>query len=287
MPIAAVNGTELYYETTGRGEPLLLIPGLGMGADYFQYAIPYLAASCRVISLDLRGIGRSAKPDERYSVETWADDVAALLEYLGESSAHIVGASLGGCIAMALVDRHRSRVKSMELIAAFSDLDYALELNWRLRKTIVTESGMGAAIQDHVTLWTLGHRFLETERGQHVAGQIRRGISSNDPKMYLAFLEAILDFGCVTPATAGRSTYTERLRDVRVPTLLVAGAQDILTPPVLSERVAAAMPPGCAEVAIIPDSGHITMVEVPEENSRLIIDFVQRVVTSSEDFAGQ
>lgn len=278
MPHASVNGTELYYEVTGEGEPLVLIPGLGMGIPYFEYAIPYLAGFGKVIALELRGVGRSAKPRERYSMETWADDVAALLDHLGEPSAHIVGASLGGCIAMALVDRHPDKVKSLELVAAFSDLDYALERNWRLRVAIVEESGMGAAIQDHVVLWTLGRRFLATERGQAVADAIRRGISSNDAQMYTAFLEAILDFGRVTPDTAGLPTYTERLRDVRVPTQLTVGADDILTPPMLSEHVAATMPDGVAEVAVIPDCGHITMIERPAENCELIIDFVQRVL---------
>lgn len=282
MPIAAVNGTELYYEVIGEGEPVVLLPGLGMGAAYFNLAAPLFAQSTKAIALDPRGMARSAKPAEPYSAETWADDVAALLDDLGEGPAHIVGCSLGGCVAMALVDRHPEKVASLALVAAFSELDFALELNWRLRMEIVEATGMTGPIRDHVTLWTLGRAFLETERGQDVAEHIRSGIGDNDPAQYQRFLKAILDFGRVTPETQGLPTYTERLREVHVPTIFTVGADDILTPPVHSHRAAAAMPAGVAEVVEIPDCGHITMVEAPEENVRLVVEFVQRVAARAE-----
>jgi len=282
VPIAAVNGTELYYEVSGEGEPIVLLPGLGMGTAYFDLAAPLFAQSAKAVALDPRGIARSAKPAEPYSAETWADDVAALLDHLGEGPAHIVGCSLGGCVAMALVDRHPDKVASLALVAAFSELDFALELNWRLRMDIVEATGMTGPIRDHVTLWTLGRAFLETEQGRAVAERIRSGVGDNDPAQYQRFLRAILDFGRVTPETRDLPTYTERLRDVHVPTLFIAGADDILTPPVHSHRAAAAMPEGVAEVVVIPDCGHITMVEAPEENVRLVIEFVQRVTAGSE-----
>lgn len=282
MPTAAVNGTELYYEVAGEGEPVVLIPGLGMGTAYFDHARPHLARFTKVIALDLRGIGRSGKPRGAYSMETWADDVVGLLDVLGEQRAHIVGASLGGCIGIALADRYPDRVASMALVATFSELDYALELNWRMRMRIVEETGMDGPIGDHVTLWTLSRSFLETKHGQEIAADIRRGIGANDPELYLAFLRAILDFGRVTPETKELPTWTERLAHVDVPTLFVVGADDILTPPIHSERAAAAMPAGRARVEVIPDCGHITMVEAPEANSRLIVEFVQQIASAPE-----
>jgi len=281
VPIASVNGTELYYEVSGEGEPVVLIAGLGQGINYFEYAIPKLATVGKVIALELRGVGRSAHPPGPYSMETWGEDVIALLDHLDEQKAHIVGASLGGCIAMAMVDKHPDRIASLSLVAAFAHLDYALELNWRLRMRIVGRSGMDDTIQDHITLWTLGRRFLQTERGQKVAQDLRGGIAQNDPELYLQFLQAILDFGRVTPETHGQPTYLEVLRGVRLPTLLVVGADDILTPPALSEQIVAAMPAGVAELRVIEDCGHVTMVERPEENCQLIVDFIHGVIRDS------
>jgi pimeloyl-ACP methyl ester carboxylesterase len=281
MPIAAVNGTELYYEVQGQGEPVVLIPGLGMGTAYFDLAMPHLTPHVQAIGLDLRGVGRSSKADTAFSMETWADDVVRLLDHLGVERAHVVGASLGGCIALAMADRHRDRLASIEMVAAFTELDYALELNWRLRTKIVEATGMSEPIGEHVTLWTLGRRFLETEHGQRVAAGIRSGIGANDPKLYLGFLKAILDFGRVTPETQGLPRYTELLPELEVPTIWIVGDEDILTPPLHSERGVAAMPDGYATLAVIPECGHVTMIEKPEENARLVVDFVQRVASGS------
>ena len=275
MPVAAVNGTELHYEVSGQGEPVVLIPGLGLDRSYFAAAIPQLERFAKVISLDLRGVGQSAKPPGPYSMRLWAEDVSALLDHLGERRAHVVGSSLGGCVALELVDQRPDQVASLVLVAAFSELDRSLELNFRLRIAIVEQLGMTDVLADHMLLWTLSRRFIETERGKQAAAAIQQAVRRNSPALYASFLRAILEFGRVLPEQAGQPKVTERLSQIAVPTLLVVGADDILTPVSFSRKIQERIPG--AELAVIPDCGHITFVEQPDENARLVVDFIHRV----------
>src|SRR5947209_7658178 len=103
MPHLTRDGIRLYWEQdlqAGPGaEPLLLIMGLGATLEWWDRLRPLLAARFRTILMDNRGAGRSDVPPAPYSIESMADDAAAVLEAAGVSSAHVFGASMGGCIA--------------------------------------------------------------------------------------------------------------------------------------------------------------------------------------------
>lgn len=277
MALAQVNGTEIYYEIVGEGEPVVLIPGLGQGINYYDYAMTHLSPFMKVIALELRGNGRSAKPEGPYTMELWAEDISALLDALGEKRAHIVGSSLGGCVAMALVTKHPEQVASLALVAAFSELDCAWEMNLRMRMAIVEQVGINSILEDHVTLWVLSRDFLETEHGMAAANGLRQGLRRNTPALYNEFLRAILHFGRVLPGQEGQATYTHLLSTVDIPTILIVGENDIQTPVSFSQKIQDAMPKGRAELKIIPACGHVTFVEQPEENSRLVVEFIERV----------
>jgi pimeloyl-ACP methyl ester carboxylesterase len=115
--IARVNDIELYYESHGSGDPLLLIGGLGLAVSETQPLIEALAAGRRVIAVDNRGAGRSAKPPGPYAIEQMADDVAALAAHLGLSRAHVLGISMGGRIAMALALERPGLVDRLVLVS--------------------------------------------------------------------------------------------------------------------------------------------------------------------------
>jgi pimeloyl-ACP methyl ester carboxylesterase len=103
---AAVNGLRLYYEIHGRGEPLLLLHG-GVGAiEMFGEVLPLLAEGRQVIAVDLQAHGRTADIDRPLSFESMADDIGALIEYLGFTRADLMGSSLGGGVALQTVIRH-------------------------------------------------------------------------------------------------------------------------------------------------------------------------------------
>lgn len=79
MAFATVNGVRLFYEVSGRGAPIVLIPGLGLDHTYFRYAIPELERHFQVVAYDPRGIGQSDRPAIEYTMERWADDLEAAI----------------------------------------------------------------------------------------------------------------------------------------------------------------------------------------------------------------
>ena len=117
MPLIAVNGIELYYESHGTGAPLVVLAGLGLDVSEMGMLTGPLAARFRVIAADNRGAGRSAKPPGPYSVEQIAADVVGLMDRLELARAHVLGFSLGGRIAMALALAEPARVDRLVLVA--------------------------------------------------------------------------------------------------------------------------------------------------------------------------
>ncbi|MDA8116876.1 MAG: alpha/beta hydrolase [Actinomycetota bacterium] len=117
MPVAQVNGIELYYERLGAGKPIVLIPGLGADSKVFMPLATELSAGGAVVVLDPRGAGRSSKPREAYTIEEMAEDVSGLIHELGLGPASVVGYSLGGRIALCLAARHPDQVGRLVLAA--------------------------------------------------------------------------------------------------------------------------------------------------------------------------
>lgn len=121
MPEFKFEGASLHYEEEGEGEPLLLLHGNGEELHYFDKQIPVFAQQYRVIAMDTRAHGESTRGEGDLSFEHFADDAAALLEYLGIESAHVLGFSDGGNTAMMLALRYPRKVRSLLLNGANAD----------------------------------------------------------------------------------------------------------------------------------------------------------------------
>src|SRR5262245_65978062 len=106
VPEVEIAGATLYYETSGAGEPILLIPGLGLDHTYYRLGTPLLARHMQVLAVDPRGIGRATKSPPPYSVEGWADDFAAMIDRLSFGPIHVLGSRLGRSLVRALAQRH-------------------------------------------------------------------------------------------------------------------------------------------------------------------------------------
>src|SRR3954465_15156842 len=107
--------THLHWESTGRGEPVLLITGLGLSGGAWWRTVPVLARRLRVLTFDNRGVGRSRAFSYAYTTQAMADDAATVLDAAGVQRAHVYGLSLGGMVAQALALRHPRRVRSLVL----------------------------------------------------------------------------------------------------------------------------------------------------------------------------
>jgi pimeloyl-ACP methyl ester carboxylesterase len=280
MATAAVYGIELYYVESGAGEPVLLIPGLGATAESFGGIVPRIAERYRSICVDLRGVGRSTASRSDYTMELWANDLVTLLDHLEIPQALVIGSSLGGCVAQVLAAGHPDRVSSLVLAASFSEVDRALELNYRVRIGLVEALGLDSDVfGDYVRAALFGRSFLDTEAGDADSTMAVAMLRENDPDQYVEHLRALLRFGdCDTPMTE-RIRVTTRLGEIRCPTLVMCGDEDVLTVPALSARIVEHLPN--ATLVMQQGCGHANLVEQPGVAAEHIVAFLDGVAAAA------
>jgi 3-oxoadipate enol-lactonase len=265
MPItSADDGTRLHYEVHGpRGAPpLLLIQGLGADSRGWLRQKRALASRYRTILFDNRGAGRSDHPAGPYDLEVMALDALCVLDAVGIERAHVLGASMGGVIAQILGVRHPERTESLVLACTASrHHEWRKELlaEWA---DIASRDGMGAFAQ-HAVRWLLGPRSLR--RFWPAVGLVGPLAMTGSPDSFVAQVHAILsmDDGVRTELTG-----------IAVPTLVLVGSQDILTPLGDSEELAELVPG--AELAVIRGAAHGFMLEHGGTFNRTVLDFLDR-----------
>jgi pimeloyl-ACP methyl ester carboxylesterase len=272
MPEIEIAGARLHYAVSGSGEPILLIPGLGMDHTYYRLGAPLLARRMQVLAVDPRGIGRSTKSPPPYSVEAWADDFAAMIDRLGLGPIHVLGSSLGGAMALALAQRHGGNLKSLIVVGGFSELDRATELNFRLRLRLIRKLGMSEEVADYMGLWTLTRKFINSDAGYATMRANQANIQANSASSYSAFVEALLAWGRCQPGQEREPKFTSLLSSINLPTLVVTSDNDHLIPRELSDLIAARI--AGAKLAVMPGAGHIPFMEQPDEVVRIVLEFI-------------
>ena len=277
MPEATISGATLHYALEGPthgkgGEPLLLIPGLGMDHTYYKFGIPLLARHFAVHAVDPVGIGGSSKLPPPYSVESWAGDFAELIDTLGHGPIHVLGSSLGGAMALALAARHPAQVKSLIVVGGFSELDRATELNFRLRLRLIERLGLSDEVADYMGLWTMTRRFINSDAGLAVMRANQANIKNNSPELYRAFVESLLRWGRCQPGQESEPKFTTELGAIRAPTLVVTSDNDHLIPSELSELIAAKV--AGARLAVVKGGGHIPFMEQPDTVAAMVVEFI-------------
>lgn len=283
MPFASVNGISLWYEINGKGNPLYLFPGLGLDHNYYRFAVPLLQDHATLVGVDPRGIGQSEKPDPRtheYSAEVWADDFAALARSLGHEQIDILGSSLGGSMAMAMALRHPDLVRSLTVIGGFSEIDRAIEMNMNFRKKVIAALGMGEVLADFMSMSTMTREFMETPNGHEIMMNVQKGVKANPPEYYVAFINSVLRWGGRLPGHTLDKSWTEKIRSVKVPTLVVAGDNDYFIPLKFSKIIAENIPGAIyREVAF---GGHIPFIEKPRETADIVTGFLKSLAPAGK-----
>jgi pimeloyl-ACP methyl ester carboxylesterase len=213
------------------------------------------------VRFDCRGFGGSPSGDGLLTMERIADDAAALLDHLGLASAVVGGVSMGGYAAMAFVRRHPTRLRALVLAdtKAGADTDQARTARAEQAEKVRRE-GVGF-IADAMLPRLVGPTTL-AERPAVVA-RLREIILANPARG-------------ITDALAGlaaRADSTPTLREIRVPTLVVCGLEDGLTPPAEAEALHAAIRGSALE--LIPKAGHLASVEAPEAFNRALDEFLR------------
>ena len=274
MPDIEIDGaTTLHYAISGAGEPILLIPGLGLDHNYYRFGIPLLSRHLQVLAVDPRGIGRPTKSPPPYTVEAWADDFAVMIDKLAFGPIHVLGSSLGGSMALALAQRHPGKLKSLIVVGGFSELDRATELNFRLRLRLIEKLGMSDEVADYMGLWTLTRKFINSDAGFATMRANQANIRANSAQSYSAFVEALLKWGRCQPGQEREPKFTALLDSIKTPTLVVTSDNDHLIPQELSDLIAGRI--AGAKLVVMPGAGHIPFMEQPEEVVRIVLQFLE------------
>lgn len=242
-----VNGARIFYTSTGSGVPLVLIHGYPLSGDLFTLQRPALTGVFRVITIDLRGFGRSIAPDSTASVELYASDVIAVMDALGISSAVVGGHSLGGMISLNLYSRIPQRVLGLVLLDTTAAPPPIVEqMMWRG----YAEQAVAGGVESLLPL-QLPEMFTGKARVE------RPG--------YLAALATIIRQASLNGLVGGATALAERpdlrpiLPTIAVPTLVAVGREDSLTPLEVSQSMEAAIPN--AALVVVPDASHAAVAE--------------------------
>lgn len=234
----------------GRGPALLLIQGGGAGRNAWAALMDRLAPRLDCIAFDNRGVGGGSHVDGPLSIHDLARDAAAVIETLGERAVHVAGVSLGGFIAMRLAAARPDLVSSLVLHATAARLGRrTLEQNlFRSRLLELDVAGAPSLLRDYIRPWAAGERGsigdlpadVVTHRGEFSAGD------------YLGQMQAIREHDMTA----------EELARIEAPTLVVAGAEDILCS-VEDARFLHRSIPG-SKMVVLEGAGHVYYYEEPE-----------------------
>jgi pimeloyl-ACP methyl ester carboxylesterase len=242
-----LGGHSLAVDVSGDGEALLLVHGLGGTSNFWAPVTAAFAPRMRVIAPDLPGAGRSAAV-AGMSFDSLAGDLLSLLDALGVTRARVAGHSMGSIVCQHLAARAPARVRDLVLLGPLAELPDAARPVLEARAATAREQGM-APIAEAVCERGLS---ATTKSARPVAvGFVREMMLRQDPAGYAAH--------CLALAAARRADPAA----VTCRTLLVCGTDDTTAPPASVEALAASL--AAAEVVMLPDCGHWTAVEKPDE----------------------
>jgi 3-oxoadipate enol-lactonase len=265
VPTVEHAGAEIWWSDVGSGPPLLLIQGLGYPSDAWWRLVPGLSASFRVLLFDNRGVGRTGVPDAAFSIETMADDAAAVIRAAGETSAHVVGASMGGLIAQEMALRHPALVRSLVLGCTSPGGTDA----------IPSEAAAQGFLQSRTDMTP--REAAEASVPLVYADSTPRQMVAEDIDVRMKIPTGAAGYGAQLGAVLAYRGALSRLAELDAPTLVVHGTEDRLVPPENAKLLADAI--RGARLEWLDGAGHVFTTDRVDET----LDLVTRFVADQED----
>lgn len=270
MPTVEIDGTRLWYEFTGAGETVVQIGGAVSAHEGYATITPVLSEHFRVLDYDHRGYGLSDRPRQRYTFAGWCDDLAALMEELEVDRAYIHGGSMGSFIAIEFAAMYPDKVEKLLLGAgAVARCDRMATLHFRVWQHLATAYGIASReLAEELSTKAFSRDYLDRAGGDEVLEAMRDVTARNASlEVFLDACQAMID-----------TDVTDRLADIRVPTLVMVGSEDVLTPLDMGPHGAGARYVAehltSARLEIFEGSGHAHYVEQAEESVEVILDFL-------------
>ena len=252
MQVTANDGTRLHVVEQGKGDPVLWLQGLNAPAAAWAAQLAHFSQTHRSVAPDARGVGQSEAPPGPYTTRQLAEDAVAVLDACGVERAHVVGLSLGGAVAQELALAHPGRVRSLSLLATFATQDprsRALLKAWRaLYPLAITSPELRDAWEQQAYAWLFTDRFWRSEASIRAALRFAHTQPVQPTSGFLGQVDAALSHDA-----------RDRLATLAVPTLVLHGALDQLSPVANGAELARLIPN--AELLVLPDVGHAVNLE--------------------------
>jgi len=264
MELVLPDGTSIAWHTAGRegGAAVLMLHSLGLDSSMWQPQVDALAGDFQVITFDARGHGDSSAPPGPYTMSRLALDGLAVADAAGLARFHVCGLSIGGQMAQWLAIHHPDRVAS--LVLADTAARIGTSTSWHQRIAAVRAGGM-AAVRAHVLAVWFSEGFERTSPSLYASAAAR-------------LLSTSVDGYAGACAALAASDLRNDSRSIVAPTLIIAGADDVPTPPSearwLHDRI-----PG-SELAIINHAAHISNLDAADEFNDLLAAFLNRQVAA-------
>jgi pimeloyl-ACP methyl ester carboxylesterase len=257
--IALCDGIEIGYDDVGTGMPVAFIHGFPHNRTLWAPQVSALVDRARCIALDLRGFGESSKHGP-FTMDQYADDVAMLLRMLGIERTVVAGLSMGGYIAFALWRRHRELVRALVLADTRAGADGEDARAKRQSLIDLARSRGSEAVADGQIVGMIGKSTREKRPA--LIDNVYRMLASAPVEGISGALEAMM----------GRIDSTPTLATIDVPTLVVVGAEDVLTPVSEAEILHNAIRGSRLEV--IEQAGHVSNLERPASFNHVLSEFL-------------
>ncbi|KKN14560.1 hypothetical protein LCGC14_0994880 [marine sediment metagenome] len=255
MPYFSPQKTiEIYYEISGsiNGPKIVLIHGLFLNSDCWRFQLPDFESKFNILQFDLRGHGRSTKPKKRFTIRNYVDDMHALLKHLDwTNDLYLVGHSLGGMVALVYGIENPSHVKKMVVADSFCFIsqEAITDVLGRVNSSKLEKFALGISVR--------GLSPYNEDTAKFVAKTVTDHMTKKD------CLRA-------TAASAGFNI-CENLKSLKLPVLVLVGKKDITTPVWASEMIHEWLPQ--SELVILPDAGHLIILDHPIEFNNQVISF--------------
>lgn len=269
--LASINGINLYYTDIGkeRSPPVVLIHGFPFSSEMWNGQTQMLQASqenLRIVTYDLRGHGQSDVGDGQYSIELFVDDLIALLDHLKITKTILCGFSMGGYIALRAIERNPDRFRALVLCDTMSAAD-SNEAKIKRANSIklVKKQGVGRFAEGFLKA-VFAPKTFETQ--PEIIDEISRIVLSNSPAGICGALLAM----------AGRTDTTEALSRINIPTLILVGEHDAVTPPNAAKNMQDRIPN--SKLQLIKNAAHMSNLENPKVFNEQLIKFVAEITVS-------
>jgi 3-oxoadipate enol-lactonase len=259
MPTLSINSGQIFYQETGSGYPLLMLHGLGSSADDWWFQTPAFSPYFRLVQPNLRGHKQSSTLRGPIAIDTLAADIAQLLDALEITQAHVLGLSLGGAVAQLLAIHFPEKVNKLILVSTFAHL---WPTSLREAYTLARRAVVSKYLPPETTARVVARDLFPKPEQAALRDEVLSRVGVNDAASYRYLVDSIRRFDS-----------RAQLDRITAPTLIITGDRDAVVPRGCQQQLARGI--RNARWQLVPDSGHATPVDRPEEFNRVVLEFLR------------